>query len=89
MIARIQFVQLASDERGNATMLRVADEALDGADPGLIVEVREHAGWWLRYTRVVGSANDCASYPADVRAWRAGITSVEYLPSVRRGALAS
>ena len=42
------------------------------ANSDVLVEVWEHGGWWLQFNGAgqrVGSANDAASWPKNVRDW--------------------
>jgi hypothetical protein len=96
-----QMIQLADNEWGNELMGAVAASAfVDNQEIAdrLVVEVREHGGWYLIYAvvggrmRVVGTANDAARFDQDVREfWQqvrqasAGGVSPVYLPSIRRG----
>lgn len=64
-------VKMGDKEWGIANMIKIADEQLNlhRDTPYLVVEVIEHAGWWLQFakinsrTTIVGSANDAADYP--------------------------
>lgn len=73
-------VHLAGNEWGNATMLRLATEALTSRKrpAGIeVVTVFEHGGWWLEYALVngavcvVNSANGGARFSPDVEKWHA------------------
>jgi hypothetical protein len=61
--ARKLYVYLGPKEWGNELMGQVATDAF-AADPSLdVVEVNEHAGWFLTYLRdgtIIGTANDRA-----------------------------
>ncbi len=94
MIVNKIYIYLAGNEWGNELMRKVADDfARDNAGRPLIVEVHEHAGWYLAYLygaphiddgTICGTANDGASLsPAVVRFGRS-IEKIETLPEIRR-----
>lgn len=92
-LLRAAFVWLADNEYGNPLMNRVAEEFLCDHPEVDVVEVIEHAGWWMRYARlngrvvVIGSANDQAVYPDEVQELRReyGARPVHAVHFVRRG----
>lgn len=62
---------------------RSAFEAYPDAD---VVEVYEHAGWFLTYRRdgtIVGTANDGWAVPAEIRDWWADV-ELKSIASIRR-----
>ena len=87
MKARIWIEHLADNEWGNELMRKVAMERFE-KDPSLdIVEVNEHAGWSLSYTKtgmIVGSANDMAEYPPETKKWCKQFTGSEIVGYNRR-----
>jgi hypothetical protein len=93
-----QTIHLAEDEWGNTLMQEIAESAIaEWRGPGeLVVEVYEHAGWFLTFARIngriacVSSANDCARFDQQIRQFWSDYNSaykwlkVDYAPSVRR-----
>lgn len=68
-------IRMGDNQWGNELMYELAERAfrrLDGIE-NLVVEVVEHAGWFLDFTmingkiRTVGTANDMAYFPEFVR----------------------
>lgn len=90
--ARILTVNLAHNEYGNDLMKQVADEHF-AADPLLdAVEVREHAGWFLTWSRegyTINTANDTAKLKPDALAWYRQFDGFEHVQWLRRDDLAS
>lgn len=93
MIYRV-YVYLASNEWGNELMKKIADEYAAQSDKRpLVVEVHEHAGWYLSYVygapniadgTTCGTANDAAHISQDIiKFWR-GVDKEEILPEIRR-----
>jgi hypothetical protein len=88
------YVYLANDEWGNDTMRRIADEySRHHAERPLVVEIHEHAGWFLAYLygaagiddgTVCGTANDAGTLRQDVMEFGKTIGNVEVLPETRR-----
>lgn len=73
MNARIWQEHCADDESGNETMERIARERFEIDQSIDVVNVIEHAGWSLSWTRdmlIVGTANDMAVFSAEQRAAR-------------------
>ena len=70
-----QMIHMADDEWGNSLMQEIAETAIAGwKGPGeLVVEVYEHAGWYLAWSRIdgkiacVSSANDCAQFTKKIK----------------------
>lgn len=92
---KLQWIHLASDEWGSDLMDRIAKDYFDtyiGDKTRLVVEIHEHAGWFLAYgfiggrVRTIGSANDSARFDEDVKAfWKkleGGANAM--IPSIRR-----
>lgn len=88
-------IYLADNEWGNELMQEVAKEAFsthEGQLSPFVVDVREHAGWFLQYTLidkkmvVVGTANDMANFGVDAQLFRERIWGAEIveLPEIRR-----
>jgi hypothetical protein len=85
------WINLADHEWGNELMREVADAYFAShptLDP-LVVEVHEHAGWFLQFARcgtVVGTANDGCRFPERAKAIIGSLRNrhVHYLPSIRR-----
>lgn len=90
-VAHLVVIHLADNEYGNEKMDEVAQEYFRKHPdiPNLIVDVREHGGWWLQYARcgtVVGTANDAALFGPNGAKLRAQLATcrLEYLGSIRR-----
>lgn len=88
MIAR-KWVEYCSDsEWGNGVMWQIAKERF-AADATLdVVEVYEHAGWFLAWNRdgqCVGTANDSACFPESVIRWWLRFDDVRIVGHSRRG----
>jgi hypothetical protein len=93
MIVQFLPIFLADGEYGNEKMKQVASEAFakrpEEQGKVLVVEVHEHAGWYLTYLRdgtIVGTANDMASFSDEAKRFHAAAkgATYEYLPSIRR-----
>ncbi len=99
-----------SGHENGGIMERLAREALQrhadkiGRNSCVIVEVNEHAGWWLHYTVnpdtlnpadklvIVGTANDAGQLSAEANRWGErcrGAANGGVLESVRRDELAA
>lgn len=68
-------------------MRRIAEERFEKDATLDIVEVSEHAGWWLSFNRhgmIVGTANDMAQFPKEVRIWRQQFTGCNNVGYTRR-----
>lgn len=88
------YIYLAADEWNNETMRRIADEyAAQSDNRPLVVEVHEHAGWFLAYLygapgiddgTVCGTANDAASLAPAVVEFGKSIGKVKMLGDIRR-----
>lgn len=87
MKARTWVEHMAHHEWGNELMIVIAMERFE-KDPTLdLVEVNEHAGWWLSFNRqglCVGSANDMAAFSDEVRRWRKQFTGSDHVGYSRR-----
>ena len=85
--AKKLYVYLGPQEWGNELMSEVATEAFD-ADPGLdVVEVNEHAGWYLTYLRdgtIIGTANDRGSLGEKATEFLRKIYSYDSAGEIRR-----
>lgn len=88
-------VKLAANEWGNELMRKIAQETFEqfkDKSP-LIVEIREHAGWFLVFALsneneivTIGSANDAANFYGESKNLREKYFSMKhnYLPSIQR-----
>ena len=96
-VAATQYIYLAHDEWGGEVMDRVAAERFAEYEFDkelLLLEVHEHAGWFLAYAwidgkpRCVSSANDAARFSDAVKEWwkrfNNNVGSV-WIKSIRRG----
>ncbi len=88
MIAKKVLIHLASDEWGHEKMWEVAREAFVVYPETDVVEVYEHAGWFLMYLpdgTIVGTANDRARLNGKAAEfWAQGIERFDYIASIRR-----
>lgn len=99
---RVRFVhvRMADDQWGNELMDKLAAMAMaEHAEPGatVIVNVQEHAGWFMDYAMiggrltVISSANDLAYKTLEVRSFLAEVnapTTVREFVYARRVAVA-
>jgi hypothetical protein len=87
MKARIWQEHCAGNEWGNDVMERIAMERFE-SDPSIdVVNVIEHAGWSLSWTRdmlIVGTANDMAVFSQEQYAARARLGDAELVGYNRR-----
>lgn len=63
---------MADDEWGNELMRQIAAERFEKDHTLHVVEVHEHAGWYLSFNRdgeIVGTANDAAVISEPTRRW--------------------
>lgn len=87
MKARIWMEHCSDSEWGNEVMRQIAAERFAADDTIDIVEVHEHAGWYLSFTRdgmTVGTANDGAKFPQNVLDWFAQFDGVQLVGWCRR-----
>lgn len=88
------YIYLGAKEWNNELMRQVADQYAAQCDKRpLVVEVHEHAGWFLAYLygapgidngTICGTANDTASLAPAVVEFGKSIGRIEILPEIRR-----